>query len=179
MLSLEKRRINKELSKLPLKIDNIDINYVKNVITSYTSINFKINKDSINLVIYIRNITIPDDYPFKPLCLDYINIVICEEKSILAKLNDKNEILNYFKNQIEYSKGFCDYYKNSWTPAINIKTFSLMLSHDIKFMISKKLYIEKEILIKEVIEYNTDSQINEVYLIINKFLCDDLFILKI
>ena len=87
--------------------------------------------------------------------------------------------LNYFKNQIEYSKGFCDYYKNSWTPAIKIKTFSLMLSHDIKFMISKKLDIEKEILIKKIIESKTNRQINEVYLIISKYLYDDLFILKI
>ena len=179
MLSLEKRRINKELSRLPLKIDNIDINYIKNVITSNSSINFKINKDSLNLVVYIRNITIPDNYPFESLCLDSINIVICEGNSILAKLNNKNEIMNYFINQLEYSKGFCDYYKNSWSPAITIKTFSLLLSHDIKFMISKKLDIEKEILIKEIIESKTNCQINEVYLIINKYLYDDLFILKI
>ena len=86
--------------------------------------------------------------------------------------------MNYFKNQIEYSKGFCDYYNNSWSPALTIKTFSLMLSHDVKFMISKKLDIEKEILIKEIIEYKTDSQINEVYLIISKYLDDDFFILK-
>ncbi len=178
MSTLENKRIKLELSRLPLKIDNIDINYVKNVITSNASINFKINKDSINLIVYIRNITIPDDYPFKPLCLDYINIIICEGKKILTKLNNKNEIMNYFKNQIEYSKGFCDYYNNSWSPALTIKTFSLMLSHDVKFMISKKLDIEKEILIKEIIEYKTDCQINEVYLIINKYLCDDLFILK-
>ena len=107
--------------------------------------NFKINKDFRNLIIYIKNINIPDDYPIKPICLDYINIMICEGKSILAKLNNKNEIMNYFKNQLEYSKGFCDYYKNSWTPAITIKMFSLMLSHDIKFMILKKLDIEKHV----------------------------------
>lgn len=179
MSTFKNKRIKLELLRLPSKIDNIDINYVKKGIkTSDTSINYKVNKDYRNLIIYINNITIPETYPYNPLCLDYINIIICEGETILAKLKNKNEIMNYFKNQIEYSKGFCDYYKNSWSPAITIKTFSLMLSHDLKFMISKKLDIEKEILIKEIIEYKTDCQINEVYLIISKYLDDDLFILK-
>ena len=78
MTTFKNKRIKLELLRLPSKIDIIDINYVKKGIkTSDTSINYKVNKDYRNLIIYINNITIPETYPYNPLCLDYINIIIC------------------------------------------------------------------------------------------------------
>ena len=176
------KRIVIELSQLPMKQDDfiISSNYILNNSSIYHSniyINLKIENFR-NMNININNIIVPDDYPFSRLSLDDVNINISVKDKTIATLNKKNEVMDYFKNQLDFIEGFCDNYANSWSPALTIKTFSISYLCDFKFMLSKKLEIEKEVLIRNLIEYKTNKQLNEVYLIINKFLEDDLFILK-
>ena len=176
------KRIVIELSQLPMKLDDfiISSNYSLNNSSIYHSniyINLKIENFR-NMNININNIIVPDDYPFSRLSLDDVNINISVKDKTIATLDKKNEVMDYFKNQLDFIEGFCDNYSNSWSPALTIKTFSISYLCDFKFMLSKKLEIEKEVLIRNLIEYKTNKQLNEVYLIINKFLEDDLFILK-
>lgn len=176
------KRIIKELSKLPMKLDDfiISSNYSLNNSSIYHSniyINLKIESFR-NMDIKINNIIVPDDYPFSTLSLDDVNINISVKDKIIAVLNKKNEVMDYFKNHLDFIEGFCDNYANSWSPALTIKTFSISYLCDFKFMISKKLDIEKEVLIKNLIEYKTNKQLNEVYLKIERYLEDDLFSLK-
>ena len=176
------KRIIKELSKLPMKLDDfiISSNYSLNNSSIYHSniyINLKI-KNFKNMDIKINNIIVPDDYSFSRLLLDDVNINISVKDKTIAILNKKNEVIDYFKNQLDFIEGFCDNYANSWSPALTIKTFSISYLCDFKFMISKKLDIEKEVLIKNLIEYKTNKQLNEVYLKIEGYLEDDLFSLK-
>jgi len=176
------KRIVKELSKLPMKLDDfiINSNYSLNNSSIYHSniyINLKI-KNFRNMDIKINNIIVPDDYPFSRLLLDDVIVNISAKDKIIATLDKKNEVMDYFKNQLDFIEGFCDNYANSWSPALTIKTFSISYLCDFKFMISKKLDIEKEVLIKNLIEYKTNKQLNEVYLKIERYLEDDLFSLK-
>ena len=176
------KRIIKELSKLPMKLDDfiISSNYSLNNSSIYHSniyINLKI-KNFRNMDIKINNIIVPDDYPFSRLSLDDVNINISVKDKTIAILDKKNEVMDYFKNQLDFIEGFCDNYANSWSPALTIKTFSISYLCDFKFMLSKKLEIEKEVLIKNLIEYKKNKELNEVYLKIKRYLDDDLFSLK-
>ena len=67
--------------------------------------------------ININNIIVPDDYPFSRLSLDDVNKYFESKKDkTIATLNKKNEVMDYFKNQLDFIEGFCDNYANSWSP---------------------------------------------------------------
>ena len=100
------KRIVKELSKLPMKLDDfiISSNYTLNNSSIYHPniyINLKIENFR-NMNININNIIVPDDYPFSRLSLDDVNINISVKDKTIAILDKKNEVMDYFKNQLDF-----------------------------------------------------------------------------